>query len=279
MKIQRISAVPILLSVVLLTNCTYIGDTSNESMPESTPEITNSFAERLVGTYRTMSEENGETIMQIYQIRELLIAEVEEEYAAYYAMEWVPESSTAEETDDGCEAFTVYTFSGFSNEGAYRDSTSHITVTLNETGMEIEEEDGNTTSYIFDAEIDPIHNPERYRDLYGNVSDCALVGHWSAVLAEGYALYLRIDSDGTMLWSCKKAEQPVEVYIGVASAEENTNKIQIITERVGWAQMPWLFELQYTVGADGELTLENAEAEGLIPFDHTIILKKATEQE
>lgn len=279
MKKQRISAAPILLSLFLLTGCADIGDISTETTPNAAPEITNSFAERLVGTYRTMSEENGETIMQIYQIRELLIAEVEEEYAAYYAMEWAPEPSTSEETDDGCEEFTVYTFSGFSNEGAYRDNTSHITVTLNETGLEIEEEDGNTTSYICDEEIEPIHNPERYRDLFGNVSDCALTGHWSAVLAEGYALYLRIDSDGTMLWSCKKAEQPAEVYIGVASAEENTNKMQIIAERVGWAQMPWLFELQYTIDSDGNLILKNAETEGLLPFNHEIQLKKDTEEE
>ena len=279
MQKHRIDGISILLSLVLLTSCAYVDDLPKDETMESAAEITNTFQERLAGIYKTHSEENGETIMQIYRIQELLIAEVEEEYAAYYAMEWIPEHSQEEVTDVNREEFTVYTFSGFSNEGAYRDNTSHITVTLNETGLEIEEEDGNTTSYICDEEIEPIHNPERYRDLFGNVSDCALTGHWSAVLAEGYALYLRIDADGTMLWSCKKTGQPVTVYIGIASAEQDTGIMQVMAEKVGWAQMPWLFELQYSIGAGGSLILTNTETNGMLPADHAIQFEKVTEQE
>lgn len=279
MKKQRRSVPPILLSLVLFTNCTYLGDTSKETTPEPIPEITNSFAERLVGTYRTTSEENGETILQIYQIQECLIAEVEEEYAAYYAMEWVPDPLRITGNDTESKDFTVYTFSGFSNAGAYWDSTNQIMVTLEENVLKIEEEGGNTTSYIRDEGIEPIHDPRRYTEFFENVSDHALIGQWSTVSAEGYELYLRIDSDRTMLWSCRKAGQPVEVYIGGISAEQESGKIQIIAERVGWAQMPWLFELQYTIGADGNLILENAGAEELLPFKHEIQLKKATEQE
>ena len=275
MQKHRIHGISILLSLVLLTSCAYAVDLPKDETTESAAEITNTFQERLVGIYKTYSEENGETIMQIYRIQELLIAEVEEEYAAYYAMEWIPEHSQEEVTDVNREEFTVYTFSGFSNNGEYWKSVKHITVTLHETGFEMADEDGNVTVYMRDNMIEPLHRPERYTELFQNTADNAFVGQWRAS-EDGYAMFLRIDADGTMLWNCKKTGQPVTVYIGIASAEQDTGIMQVMAEKVGWAQMPWLFEFQYSIEEDGSLILTNTETNGMLPADHAIRFEKVT---
>ena len=52
--------------------------------------------------------------------------------------------------------------------------------------------------------------------------------------------------------------------------------MQVMAEKVGWAQMPWLFEFQYSIEADGSLILTNTETNGMLPADHAIQFEKVT---
>lgn len=279
MKKSRICIATILLFSVLLSSCEYAPKSLNTDTAEQTKETTDSFAKQLVGIYKTNSEENGETIMQIYLIQDRLIAEIEEEYAAYYAMEWIPVDSPKGDNGTASRKFTAYSFSGFSNLGAYWDTVQQITVTLTDTGFEMADGNGKTTVYTRDEASAPIHVPDKYCELLQDTADASLVGNWIASADDGYTIFLQLDSMGNMIWCCKKEGEPIELYIGGAAAFPKTGTIQTISERVGWAQMPWQYDLDYSYNLDGKLTLKNTETDGLLPTDREIVFIKQTDKE
>ncbi len=260
----------VLVCAVLCAGCVNtpaVEDTESVCLAD---EKTDFFPEQIVGIYKTHSDEKGETIMQIYLLCDRLIAEVEEEYAAYYAMEWVAVDSQNTGSDISGQRFAVYTFSGFSNLGSYWDTVSRITVTPTDTGLEIIDEAGVVTAYIRDDAAEPIHTTEQCRSFLSAICDetngITLHGQWKAVTEDGYTLFLQLDTDGKMIWCCKKEGQPIEFYIGVAAENPETGILCTVSERVGWAQMPWRYDFRYTVDSNERLILENAEADGLL-FD------------
>jgi len=275
----RICIAAVLFLSVLFSGCEYTSETPLTVTADQTEAITNSFAEKLVGIYKTHSEENGETIMQIYLIQDQLIAEIEEEYAAYYAMEWTVADSSMNDNGTARKDFTVHSFSGFSNFGAYWDTVRQITVTLTDTGFTLEERNGITTEYMRDNTADPIHIPEKYIELFQDTADTSLAGTWTASTDDGYNMFLQLDSEGNLIWCCKKEGEPIEFHIGIAAAYPETGTIQTISERVGWAQMPWQYDLDFSYAPDGKLTLRNIESDGLLPTDHEIVFYKQTDKE
>lgn len=283
MKKRRIWLAAALLSSVLLAGCVYVPDIQDIDTAEPTDEISGSFAEQLVGIYKTYSEENGETILQIYQIQNRMIAEVEEEYAAYYAMEWIPVDS--QKTDNGTESeqYTVYTFSGFSDFGAYWDSGRQITVTLTDTGFEMTDENGDLTAYIRDEGAEPIHIFHRYswffQEIAAETIPDSIIGEWTGASTDGYTMSLQLDADGSMIWCCKKEGEPISVHIGVAAADRETETIKTVTEKVGWADMPWQYDMEYTFDPDGKLILKNPDFGGLLPGDESVGFIKLTDKE
>lgn len=276
---SRICIAAVLFLSVLFSGCEYTSGSPITDTTKQTEVITDSFTKKLVGIYKTHSEENGETIMQIYLLGDLLIAEIEEEYAAYYAMEWIPTDSPKSDNGTASKDFIAHSFSGFSNFGAYWDTVRQITVTLTDTGCEIEDRNGKITAYTRDDTAAPIHIPDKYSELLQDTADTSLAGTWTVSADDGYTMFLRLDSEGNMIWCCKKEGEPIKFYIGTAAVSPETGTIQTISERVGWAQMPWQYDLDYSYDPDGKLTLKNIEPDGLLPTDHAIVFVKQTDKE
>ncbi len=279
MKKRRICIAAVLLFSVLLSSCEYAPKSPDTDTGEQTEETTDSFAKQLVGIYKTYSEENGEVIMQIYLIQDQLIAEVEEEYAAYYAMEWMAVDSPKGDNGTASKEFTAYSFSGFSNFGEYWDTVQQITVTLTDAGIEMSAVNGKTTVYTRDEASAPIHVPDKYCELLQDTADASLAGNWIASADDGYTIFLQLDSVGNMIWCCKKDGEPIELYIGGAAVSSEAGTVQTISERVGWAQMPWQYNFEYSFDADGRLILKNTEPDGLLPTECAVGFIKYTDKE
>jgi len=60
-----------------------------------------SFVEQLVGRYRYNSEENGDILLELYHINGMLIAEADEEYAAYVAASATPRPTATPKRSTG----------------------------------------------------------------------------------------------------------------------------------------------------------------------------------
>jgi len=266
MKIYTLFVFVILLFVQLSGCENTIESTDNSSQTEV---VQVSFTEQLVGTYKRYSEENGKTVMQIYLIHEYLIAEVTEEYAAYYAMEWIPADTYETISKEKSGDFTVYSFSGFSDSGKYFDTVRQIKVALTDTGIEIADQSGEVTVYTRDETCDPIHNPEIYTGFLQNKADNELVGSFSAS-ADGTDVFFQLDSDGKMIWCSKIVGEPIEIYIGVASVDTKAGRIHTMSERLGFGKMPWLYDLEYTLDSSGKLVLKNAASDGLLFTDDAV---------
>ena len=271
----RIAAV--LLAAVLLGGCADRVPVPQETPPETMETMAEengiSLAERLAGIYRGESEENGETILQMYRIGGMLIAEVQEEYAAYHAAELIPADPEILTDPEASEAaVTAYRFSGFSADGAYWEDPETVTVALTESGLTWTEADGSVMEYTRTDSAEPIHTAARYEELPEAFPvpsyDPALTGRWEAE-ADGCRMILRLDEDGTLCWFSKKEGEPVSVHIGVWYIETDSGCLVTVTEKVGWAQMPWMNRTVCTE-TDKGLLLKNEEAEGLLPTDGTV---------
>lgn len=245
---------------------------------ESTAENTVSFADRLIGLYKNESVEAGETVIQVYEINNMLIAEADEEFAAYYAMELIPsDAGSGSDTDE--MSFTAYSFSGFSNFGEYWNDGEKIAVKLTPTGFDMTKSDGTVTEYTRDDLLEPIHIPERNADYLEAVTeishDPSLTGEW-VQSSDGYSMMLRMDSSGNILWCSKKDGEPVSVHIGVSSANPDSGIIVSVSERIGYAEMPYKYDTSYYFNGDGNLVLKNCEPEGLLPTDGEITFVRLT---
>lgn len=282
-KKQKIFITIVLVCSVLYTGCGYTPVIEDTETVQLSANKTVSFAEQIVGIYKTHFDESGETVMQIYLLGDRMIAEAEEEYAAYYAMEWMPAEPKNTDGDPSSEQFVVYTFSGFSNFGEYWNTVRQITVNKTDTGIEMIDENGVVTAYIRDDTAEPIHTTEQCRSFLSAIcdetNDITLHGQWQAVTEDGYTLFLQLDTDGEMIWYCKKESEPIEFHIGVAAQNSEAGTIRTVSERVGWAQIPWRCDFRYTCGSSGQLILENAEADGLLPNDSPIEFIKNTYKE
>ncbi|MBE6599470.1 MAG: hypothetical protein E7638_08520 [Ruminococcaceae bacterium] len=255
---------------------------TEEAVTEETAVV--SFAEQLTGIYKTYSEECGEIRLQVYWMDDNLIAEAEEEFAAYYAMELLPDEPEMLGRDGVREVnFTAYMFSGFSNQGAYWDSPESVAVVLTDVGFNMIKSDGTAVEYIRDDGAVPIHETGKYAVYLSDMGEGSpigsLEGEWTASGEDGYNITLRIDANGTVLWCCKRESEPIVIHTGMALVDETAGCIQTMTERVGWADMPWLYNTRYGFDGDGRLILENTESDGLLPTDRAIVFTKLTEKE
>lgn len=239
------------------------------------------FAERLVGRYSCETEESGTTVLEIYLIDGNIIAEAEQEYAAYFAAELIADdsavlySSLVEQAD-----FTVYAFSGFSNFGEYWDETPKVTLALTEDGVCLTESDGAVVEFVRDDTLEPIHEANRYGELLSELAESpypeAMLGTWAAEVWGGHRIVLSMYDDGTIVWYCKTEGAPVAAYIGsgavICGADLASGTLVIVVERIGHANMPWQNSLRYELTSTGLLLVQNSEPDGLLPTDDEVAL-------
>jgi len=257
--------------------------TAVESEISADEILSPSFAERLAGRYTGASDEEGKIRFEIYWMHDTLIAEAEEEYAAYYAVELIPDDPAVLSDPTAMEAmFTAYFFSGFSAEGAYWDNPGIVTVSLTESGMTWADADGTVMFYIRADSEEPIHPADGMAGFLENPSahacDPEMSGLWEARTEDGYRMAFQLKDDGKMRWYCKKEGEPVSVCLGFAFTDADSGNLGFLTERVGWSNMPWMHSAKYTLTEDC-LLLENAEEEGLLPVSGAVEFKRITEAE
>lgn len=289
---KRFIALILLLTAILLASCIEsvpnVDDVGNDtksyikeeqSIAETTggSEKIPSFAERLEGIYRRYDEENGETVCQVYYIGGMLIAEVKEQYAAYYACELIEESTeNAKEMADRAN-FTVKTFSGFSYDGEYWPETADVSITLNDEGFEYIANGNEAVRYIRDESIRPIHDPTQYTGVLSETSDGnfpeEIVGLWKAE-SDDAKLSARFFENGTSVLCIKYRGEPISVYIGAGAADLQSKTINIMSERVGWSNMPEVFGLEYSFMPNGNLLLKNSGGYKLFSTDEAVEFKK-----
>lgn len=246
------------------------------AVPPSVP----TFAEQLVGRYLYDSAENGETVLELYLFDGMLLAEVTQEYAAYYAAELTPVSPAALSGTDRTQAgFTAFPFSGFSDSGAFWEECPQVTVTLCAEGICLTEADGTAVTFLRDETREPTHIADRCAALLpqpsGQPYPDGITGTWTAVTEDGSSILLRLNTDGSLLWYCKQETVPVTVYIGVGSVTEDASGciLTLAAERVGYAQMPWLYCLTLVPTDDG-LRIANHDGDGLLPDAEPLLLTK-----
>jgi len=243
-----------------------------------------SFVEQLVGRYRYNSEENGDILLELYHINGMLIAEADEEYAAYFAAELFPvDSAIAEKPAAMSAAFTVYPFSGFSNSGMYWEEKPRIIISKTESGIRIIEEDNTNIDFIRDNATEPLHTVGKYAELLPPSEETVfppeICGVWTADYFSKCKILLCLQQDGTLLWYCKEDGEPVFVYFGAASADAETGTLTIIAERVGYAAMPFFFTLEYELTDTDLLLLKNVDTDALLPAEDHVTLTQKTENE
>lgn len=142
---------------------------------------------------------------------------------------------------------------------------------------------GERTLYTRDEDAEPIHDSGKYdwffQETGGEIVPLALTGGWTGASEDGYVMFLELAADGNMIWFCKKEGEPVFFHIGVAEVDPETGTITTISERVGCADMPGLYDIEYTFAADGTLLLKNPELGGILPGDEAIAFTKTTGKE
>jgi len=240
------------------------------------------FAERIAGSYYACgAETEGEpdVFLEIYFIDGHLIAEADETYAAYWAMELIPsDEADLYRTESDTLQVTAFTFSGFSDFGEYWPESEQYTISITGEGVDFAPADGTTVSYFRDDTPEPQHDPERYREILGEgtaaVKDAGLAGGWKAETEDGTGIFLRIEENGVLRCLCKRDGEPVRVHIGLAAVDAERTTLTGMTERVGWAEMPWNDTIGYAIGTDGRLTLDAPEDCGMLPGGMKIVFEK-----
>lgn len=250
-------------------------------MPTAVPQPSFGFEQRLVGQYKYNSEENGETVLELSLIDGVLIAQVQQAYAAYFAAELIPEEPVL--SDDAREAnFTAYAFSGFADEGAYWEPV-RVTLALTQTGVTVTEENAAAVSFLRDDSLNSADSVRRCREILGQIASpdtpAPMQGTWTGETADGSRMFLQLGEDGSLLWSCKTDGSPVSIFIGAAADDQKNHILTIAAERVGWGQVPWIFTLEYAPEKDGGLMLKNSDDGGLIPTKDNVMLSQKTEKE
>lgn len=254
------------------------------AQPETNRNTSPAFAERLAGRYRCEGGESGETNLEIYHLDGTLIAEAEQQYAAYFAAELIPDTPDIlndPEAESAC--FTVYAFSGFSNFGMYWEETPRITLSETEEGLLLTESDGTAVEFRRDNTLQPLHIPDRYAEYLPPRKEAAypegMTGIWTAEYFGGYRIHLLLSEDGRLRWYCKKEGEPISLFIGIGRAETVSGILTVIAERVGYSSMPWQFSLDYEVTGTGLLILKNKDIDGLLPTEDELVLTQNHEKE
>lgn len=279
----------VLLAATLLFSFTAGGcdaphaPTQDSSAPEISGQKESSslpcFSEQLAGCYYYDSNVNGRITLELYYIDSMLIAEVEEEYASYYAAELLPDSpAVLSDQKTESAAFTVYAFSGFSNSGMYWAETPHIIISRTESGIRITEADNTDIYFKRDDAAEPIHTVEKYAELLPQTEEYSfppeMCGVWTADCFGKYEIILNLQQEGILLWYIKENGEPVSVYFGAGSADPQVGTLTVIAERVGYAAMPHFFMLEYEQTNTGILLLKNTGIDGLLPMEGDIILTR-----
>jgi len=239
------------------------------------------FAERIAGTYYTCGEgTDGEpdVCLEIYFIDGHLIAEADETYAAYWAMELIPtDEADLHRPESDTLQVTAFTFSGFSDFGEYWPESEQYTLRITGEGVDFTSADGVTISYLRDDTPEVQHDPERYREVLGEgtgAADAGLVGRWKAETEDGTGISLRVEENGVLYCLCKRDGESVRMHIGLAAVDAERTTLTCMTERVGWADMPWNDVVGYALGTDGRLTLDVPEDCGMLPSGMKIVFEK-----
>ena len=137
-----------------------------------------------------------------------------------------------------------------------------------------------------DDALAPLHSVEQYAEILPDAPSgypLAMTGVWRNEEVGGQRITLCLHPDGTLLWCGKTEGKPAEIYMGMGvytpAAEGDSGILTMAAERIGYARMPWQYELECTWTPSGELLLQNGDDGGLLPTDQAVVLTQLTEQE
>ena len=269
---RLVFALSILLCISVFAGCNGYTQTSKAPV----------LAERLEGIYRGEGND-GEIILQIYWIDDRLIAEIEEEYAAYYAMELFWTDADLIYSDSATEAeFYSFSFSGFSGFGEYFEENEKLGVALTDSGLD-QTKDGNITAFVRDEFAQPIHIYDRYSEFFYEEKPekhypDKLIGKWHSVSADGHGIYLCLEENGSFTWCEKQENQPIRMYTGLGLLEEETQSLRLVCERVGYASMPFQYTLKCSIDRE-RIHLEGTENEDPILPGAEAVFTRLTDKE
>jgi len=206
-------------------------------------------SDKLCGRYTYGSDETEDSeTLEISYINGNLILEVSEHYAAYYASEltdYDPEVFADFNADE--ITVTAHTFSGFSNEGNYWEPQSY-TIRITEDGIMLVYGDGSIKSYIRSDDAEPIHNaPSYYTAILGTEADTSLVGKWIYTDSDR-TLYIMMKENCEFTYCDKREGEPIDLKIGAFVTGDGA--ITAFTERCGYANMPFDFNVNYVLNGD-----------------------------
>lgn len=265
----------VLLFLALITGCMHRADAPDTSTPVTEENASVTLILKLPGIYKSRSDENGETVMQIYRIGDRLIAEFDSEYSAYYAAELLQNDGQKADGDLSRWEFTAMYFSGFSNAGEYWDSGNAVSISLTESGVTVESCDGSAEEYIFASDADSIHDTGIYDTFFDDpiyeMYPEEYLGRWSTVTDDNTEIFVELSRDGSVTVCRKREGQPIALRVGTGRYIRDGSEMVFMTEQVGWGNQPLMSTL--SCGFIGEvLVFIDSDAYGYLFPDPTVSL-------
>ena len=260
-----------LAAILTLTGCVRIAPLRPENTPDGNPVESvltaagPTVAEVLcAGVYADPTEDCGTETARFLCVGGLLLCEADQEFAAYYAEEIVPDDPAMLSLPaDGAPDIpvTIRRFSGFSMMGEYWDEGERYRMRLTEDGVLFVSGDGGEDyARTLAPDASPVRTADWARSAlegqYGPASiPDGLPGRWTD---EGENRLLLIREDGGFLFVLQEAEHPPRVFSGACCADGN-GRLRCLTTRTGWAAMPYEGDFAWELTADGALILTSAE--------------------
>ena len=219
------------------------------------------------GVYEDTAPDGTAEIARFYAVGDVLLCEVDEVHAAYYAEEIRPEDPSlllapvSSLPPDGIPV-TVRRFSGFSNFGEYWDGGAAYRMEFTPEGVVFHAQDGGedyarTRSGAEDSGIIG-QKREELRSLLGTEpgpDPAPPVGSW---VSGARTLVLR--EDGGILYSFREEGHPVRVYAGAYGIGPD-GRLVCLTKRIGWADMPFEGSYRWALEDGNALVLRSDEAQ------------------
>ncbi len=264
-QILKISAL-FLCALLLIGGCIRRMDPGKPAGQDSAEETV---LDRICAPVRCDEGAEGKETAVYRFVDGTLIGTVDEEFAAYYAEVIVPDDPQAlflpvsQAPEEGIPV-SVRRFSGFSALGEYWDEPDRFRMKLTENALVFTAEDGGRDFTRTEADdISPrVITEEKGREIEtyytAGALPAALAGSWGARDEEGdHVLIIR--EDGGFIHAVRPADHPVQVYVGACRVAED-GTLRCLTERLGWAAMPFEFEYAWETSDGGPLILRPADS-------------------
>ena len=229
--------------------------------PEGGPSAAEAICE---GVYADPTEDGTETAQFLYA-GGLLLCEADDEFAAYFAEEIIPDDpaqllSPADGIPD--IPVTVRRFSSFSMAGEYWSEGERYRMLLTEDAILFLSTDGGED---YTRTRSAGASPERTIDEAQSAMESrfgpaafpeGITGKWTD---EGEDRLLLIREDGGFLFVLREEEHPPRVFTGACRIGED-GRLRCLTGRTGWAGMPFEGEFSWELTDSGTLILSSDEA-------------------